>query len=37
MQIQKDNDADLSTTEGVYKRMWEAYSSASQWKLNVKS
>lgn len=32
--VQTGRHAVLSTSEGVYKKMWDAYTSAYRWKLN---
>lgn len=33
--VQNGQHAQLSTTEGVYKKMWDAYTSAYRWKLKL--
>lgn len=35
--VQCGRHAELSTTEGVYKKMWDAYTDAFRWELNVKN
>lgn len=34
--IQSGRHEELSTTPGVYKKMWDAYTSAFRWQLNIK-
>lgn len=34
--VQNGRHEELSTTEGVYKKMWDAYTSAFRWQLNIK-
>lgn len=35
--VQRGRHEVLSTTEGVYKKMWDAYTSAFRWQLNTKN
>lgn len=35
--VQRGRHAELSTTDGVYKKMWDAYTDAFRWELNVKN
>ncbi|ADV43830.1 ABC transporter ATP-binding protein [Bacteroides helcogenes] len=35
--VQRGRHETLSTTEGVYKKMWDAYTSAFRWQLNTKN
>jgi ATP-binding cassette subfamily B protein IrtA len=32
--VQQGQHDDLSVAEGLYKNMWDAYTSAYHWKLN---
>lgn len=34
--VQNGRHEELSLTEGVYKKMWDAYTSAFRWQLNIK-
>ena len=35
--VQKGRHSELSTTDGVYKKMWDAYTDAFHWQLNTKN
>ena len=35
--VQNGRHNELSTTEGVYKKMWNAYTDAFRWQLNTKN